>query len=523
MDTRTLPAAFEQAATWHPDRPAFVQGGSEPERGYTYREGYEAAARFAAALVDAGVESGDRVAFLSRTTVEHAVGYFGTQMAGAIPVTLHIREAAATIADMLDVVTPTVVAFQPRFGDLLATAAERADTLDNASWVAFDRYEADPIPAFAVPYSVFVEAPSDAASDAVDSVTVGPDDVAFVNFSSGTTGTPKGVVHTHEEAVEGAHLGQYKMRVRGGERYLVQATPSFIGWSMLLYPVVNTAATGVFLERWSPEAVLSATEAHELDLLLLVSTQWRRVLDADVEAYDVSSVRHAIYTGEPISLDRLTDIRERVCEQVYTVYSSTEALNAGTVLFPEAVDESTLGTVGKPVTNVDLRLVEPDSKDPEAVVEHGEVGEIIMRGPPVAERLWAPVGGTDILFHEDGWWFSGDLGRLDSDRNLVLEGRADNMIVSGGINVYPEGVERELERHPDVREALVVGVNDEQWGQAVKAYLVAREDLTRETVEEWCRANDSLANYQRPRYYEFVSSLPRTASGKLDRSGVDGA
>lgn len=516
MDTRTLPAALGQVAEWYPNRTAFVQAGGDLSRRYTYAEVYATAAQFANSLHSAGVSPGERVAFLSQTTVEHAVAYLGTQLAGAIPATLHVREAPATIGAMLDHVAPKVLVFQPEFGELVDDTKETTES-DIELSVYFDHRESIQVPDFGVPYSRFV---ADASTNP-PAVDVAPDDVAFINFSSGTTGMPKSIVHTQEEAIEGAHLGQYKLRIRSGGTYLIQATPSFIGWSMLLFPTVNTGSTGVFLERWSPEAVLEAMETYELDLLLLVSTQWRHVLAENPAKYDTSSVTHAIYTGEPINTDLLSQIQEQICEDVYTVYSSTEALNAGTVLFPEEVTESTLGSVGKPVPNVDLRLVDPETSNPEAVVDCGEVGEVLLRGPPVAESIWNPTPETSGLFHEDGWWISGDLGRVGPDGNLHLVGRTDNMIVSGGINIYAEGVERELERHPEIREALIVGVPDKQWGETVKAYVVTEADLTAEALEEWCQESYRLADYQRPRYYEFVTSLPRTASGKLDRNAVD--
>jgi acyl-CoA synthetase (AMP-forming)/AMP-acid ligase II len=519
MDTRTLPAAFEQAADWRPDEPAFLQAG-DPERRYTYREAYEAASRFGNALRGAGVEPGDRVAFLSETTVEHAVAYFGSQLAGAIPVTLHVREAVQTIQAMLERVEPAALVFQPRYADTVEAVRDAFGSL--SAVVCFDETDSETgsesrVPEGGRPYSDFVD---DSATIPPD-LSVAPDDVAFINFSSGTTGTPKGIVHTHAEAIEGAHLGQYKLGVDAGGTYLIQATPSFIGWSMLLFPTLNTGATGVFLENWSAESVLEATERHALDLLLLVSTQWRRILEAGVDNCDTSSISHAIYTGEPIDTTLLEQIREHVSEDVYTVYSSTEALNAGTVLFPDQVSPATLESVGRPAPNTELRLVEPGSKDPEATVPEGDIGEVILRGPPVAERVWRPRPETEGLFHEDGWWFSGDLGCVGPEGNLVLKGRADNMIKTGGINVYAEGVERELERHAAVEEALVVGVTDEKWGEAVKAYVVSTEaNLTPEAIDEWCRSNEALANYQRPRHYEFVESLPRTASGKLDRDSL---
>lgn len=509
MDTRTLVSALSWASEWYPNSEAFIQ--AERELRLTYVEVEEAARGVATILADAGVGASDRVAFLCRTTVEHAIGFFGVQMLGGIPVTLHVRESPGVLRDLADHIDPAVLVYQSEFRDEAKSLQDdpvnrilELGQLDDASNRGGDCSLID--------RACMVD-------KSVPDVDVLPEDVAFIALSSGTTGRPKGVVHTHEEAIEGAHLGQYKLGVQNHGTYLVQATPSFIGWAMLLFPIVNTAATAVFLERWDPERVLWIVDRESLDLLLLVSTQWRQVLQADPAQFDTSSVRNAIYTGEPIGKNRLKEIRSNVCERVYTVYSSTEALNVGTALFPEQVTQETLGSVGRPVPNTDLRLVNPDSRDPDDRVDRGEIGEVVMRGPSVASQLW-DSDRVDDPFHEDGWWFSGDLAHVGDDGNLYLVGRSDNMIISGGIKIYPEYVEKVLEENPHLEEAAVIGMPDDQWGERVTAFVVADDDFSADSLDEWCLNHENLSNYQRPREYKSVSDLPRTNTGKLDRTSL---
>jgi fatty-acyl-CoA synthase len=211
-------------------------------------------------------------------------------------------------------------------------------------------------------------------------------------------------------------------------------------------------------------------------------------------------------------------VTAQICENVYTAYGTSEMM-VGTVLFPEEVTEETLGSIGRPVPSLEARVIEPDSRDPDAEVEDGEDGELIVRGPMVSNDLWDNPEKERSIFHEEGWFFTGDLAVVEEEY-IYLKGRADNMIISGGINIYAENVEHTLEKHPEVYEAAVVGVPHEKWGEAVKAFVVTSGQLTGDDLEEWCVENDELADYQRPREYEFREKLPRTNTGKKNRSAL---
>jgi len=296
---------------------------------------------------------------------------------------------------------------------------------------------------------------------------------------------------------------------------------SFIGWPMHVFTFGSIGATVVLLEEWTPEPVPDLIEEAGVTYVILTPTQWRQLLEAGLDEANTSTLDRVGYAGEPISESLFRRLRSDVCEQVLSIYGGTEIMNAGTVLFPDEVTPETLASIGRPAPNVDVRIVAPGESDPSLERDPGEVGEIIVRGPAVAETVWRDEETTDALFHEDGWWFSGDLGQVRENGHLYVEGRVDNMIISGGMNVYAEVVEGILEGHPDVLAVAVVGTDHEEWGTAVKAVVrPAREDLTAEDLDAWCRDHEALADYQRPREYAVPEDLPRTATGKIDREAL---
>lgn len=510
-DTRTLKHTVEQVATWYPEKTAFVQAFED--RRVTFAEADARMRRIANGLADHGVGHGDRVAILADPSIEHAVTFFGAQKLGAVPSTLHVRESPATLAEMVRDLGARAVVFDHAYADV----AERLDGDDNDVGVCVEYGAAGDGSSFAIPLADF-EADAD---DAEPDVEVTPDGVAFVNFSSGTTGRPKGIVHTHEEAVEACHNGQYMFSSTDRDTLLNASTPSFIAWKILTFPIVSVGGTVVFMGDWQPDRVADVVDAEAVTLLNLVPTQWKMVAQHGLDAEKFASLRMAGYGGEPMGVELFEQLREHVSERVTAQFGTTETINSGLCLLPHRVTEEALESIGRPAPNVDVRIVDPDTRDPADEVDRGEVGELIVRGPAVAERVWNDPEKTAEIFHEDGWWLSGDLAERRADGNVYLRGRTDNMIISGGINIYAEGVEAVVEGHPAVAECAVIGVPDEEWGERVTAYVVTDDDdLTAADLDEWCLESDDLSDYQRPRAYEFVDDLPRTNTGKLNRAGL---
>lgn len=509
-DTRTLKATFNQLAEWKPEHTAFVQAFEDQE--YTYGEANRRAKRIANTFRDVGLGKGDRVAILSRATVDHAIAYFALHKLGAIPATLHTREAPNVVHGMVEDIDADVVLFESQFTELVEPLVDADPSI--TEYMTFGR--SDEQPAFSANLADEAMAVESTEPDA----SVEPDDTAFLAFSSGTTGRPKAIVHTHETAIEAAHLGQYQYRPTDRDALLMPHSPSFIGWHTMGLPIYNVGGKTVFVKEWNPEAIVEVMSTEEISICFLVPTQWKMILQEDVEEYDLN-VRLAGYAGEALDPELFRRLQASITENFFTLYGLSETINTGTALQPYNVDESTLASVGKPLANVDLRIIEPTTHDPDATVERGEIGEVIVRGPSVAKEIWNDPATTEEQFHEDGWVFTGDLGRIGKEHNLYLEGRTDNMIISGGINIHAEGVEGVVERHPDIVECAVIGVPHETWNEAVKAYVVpSDEDITPEELDEWCKANDDLGDYQRPRQWEIVEALPRTNTGKLDRSAL---
>jgi fatty-acyl-CoA synthase len=344
------------------------------------------------------------------------------------------------------------------------------------------------------------------------------DDMAYINFSSGTTGLPKPLVTRHGQITEMLHIEAGGATEEG--RVLNAFGTGFMGWENVTLTNVAVGATTVF-HSGEIERVGELVEREALTRVSLITTPWRILLQSgELDAHDVESVESVGVSGEPITPELYRELCETVTENVGTGYGLTETMGSGTSLPARLIDEETIESVGKPGLSCDVRIIEPRSRDPDATVPDGEVGEVLIIGPSVCTEAYDDPEKTEELFHEDGWVFTGDRGYLE-DGFLYLQGRADNMIISGGINVYAERVERVLDTHPVVAEVAVVGTPHERWGEAVKAYVVpADPEATADALDEWCRDSDDLADYQRPREYEFVERLPRNNAGKLDRAAL---
>lgn len=509
-NTHTLKATMNQAANSYPEKEVFVQAFSE-ERRYTYAEFDEAVRRAANAYLEAGLKKGDRIVFLSDNIVEHAVAYFGALRIGVVPANLHTREAVNVNQTLVEELDPGILVFQRQYSDAAEQFHDEVDGLDMV--VALDY--AEDAPAFAEGYSELVAGTSTVEPD----VDIEPGDDAFINFTSGTTGKPKGLVRSNIDAVEFIHTATYIYQSDRTDVYLNPFGTGFIGWPLKMFSCLSMGATAVCMSDFQPARVPELIENEGVTYTIITPTMWKLILrHGDTEAHDLSSLDRVGYAGEAISADIYKQIQEEFTENVLTVYGGTDP-GFVTVLFPKEVTDQALKSVGRPVVNHDLRIVKPQSQDPTATVERGEIGEVITRGPSRADRVWNRPEKTEEIYDEEGWWYGGDLGRIGDDGNLYLEGRVDNMIITGGVNVYAEAVETVLETHPGIRDVAIVGVSDEKWGERVTAYVVPSDDeLTPDDIEQWCRDNDDLGDYERPRAFHLQEELPRNNTGKIDRS-----
>jgi acyl-coenzyme A synthetase/AMP-(fatty) acid ligase len=241
------------------------------------------------------------------------------------------------------------------------------------------------------------------------------------------------------------------------------------------------------------------------------------LLGENPENYDLTSLQRVGYAGEPMDLATMVQIRGKFCSSVINTYGTTETGSWGGCTVMQAEDyanEDKIESVGRPAAGVDIRIIAP-AGPVDGVLPAGEQGEVIISGPSVADSIWEQPEVARRIF--DGcWWRSGDMGFIDEDGYLFLQGRIDDMIISGGINVLPTQVEEAVLSHPSVNECVVIGLPSDKWGQQITAFVVAETGLTAE--ELFKHVEDSgLASYKKPREFRFRDQLPRGNTGKVNR------
>lgn len=452
------------------------------------------------------VGQGDRIAFLCNPSVEHAVLWNGANKAGCLVSNLHTRVAPDVLQYCIDELRPRVLVIDLAFGDLYRERVRDSISTE----IEYVVTTGDPIDG-EIAHTDLITGQSAEEPD----VLVHPNDVTAVLWTSGTTGLPKGWCHTSRGLV----LKSLKTNhVSRNARYPVIYDPGFAAWWATTVPAFVKGAGVFFLADWDTSQFLRLIEERALTNASLVPTMWREILRRDdFDDFDLGSLERVGASGERLDANTLEMIKDRVCEQVSNAYAATE-VNV-TEIRDDELSGDRIQSVGRPTTGTLVRVV-PEGGNPDEQLPPGEVGEIIVKGEDCAVWAWGNTAKTDDVFR-DGWWYSGDLGYKDEDGYLFLEGRADFMILSKGIKVYPVPVEERLNAHPDVVEAAVVGVDDDEYGQKVTAVVSRSDAVSADELDEWCLESDALARHERPREYHFVEGeLPRTATEKLDRATV---
>jgi len=487
----------------HPDGLAFADDtGVE----LTWRE-FEDRSTAVAESFASDLRHRDRVAFLCETGVETVVAWNGAIKAGAITSFAHTQSSPETIRYTIDHFDPSILVISETHSDFVndrivddLTSDPTVMVLGSASY----SYEQS--------LSEFVETTDSVTPDTY----VDESDIGAVIWTSGTTGRPKGWCHTYRNLrTKSGDLGVIIQR--SGTR-MSQTMPSLGGWYKTVIATLLAGSSLVLLKDWEATRWLSFVEEYSVTHGSMVPTMWREVLQHDVDSYDLSSLKGVLCLGEKVEPQTLRRIRSQVCENVMNAYASTEV--DVSILENEEFTEDRLGSVGKPSGGTRVRIIEEDQA-PDATVPTGEIGEVIVKASDRPVWAWHRSEVVEEEF-TDGWWYSGDLGYKDEEGYLYLEGRKDFMIKSKGVKVFPSPIEGVLNDHPGVKEAVVVGVDDEEYGEKVTA-LVRRSDstVTADELDEACLESDAIARFERPREYRFIDfEIPRTPSQKIDRQSA---
>ena len=488
------------------DKVAIVQPGPDGhEFRQTWAELDERSNRVANALAAAGVGAEDRVAFLDKNGFEYFEVLFGCAKLNAVTVNINWRLAPPEVAWIADNAEATVFLFGAEFADEIDKI--RGDLAHAETFVCLgpdDRFES---------YEAWL---SDDTSD--PGVEPAGDDVAFQLYSSGTTGLPKGVMLSNDNLFA---LLPDASEIWGFTPEMVSmvAMPLFhIGGSGWAMAGMFNGGTSVIIRDLDPAALIDLIGKERITHGFLVPAVFQFMLMMpNVDEGDYSSLEMLVYGASPITEEVLAASVKKFGCKFAQAYGLTETTGAIVTLAPEDHDpdgpnKHRLRSCGKPNSNVEMRIVDPDTGQE---VPQGEVGEIIVRTNQNMVGYWRNEEGTKNAFTDDGWFRTGDAGYVDEDGYLYIHDRMKDMIVSGGENVYPAEVENALMKHPGIGDVAVIGVPDDKWGEVGKAMVVKAggQDPTEEEILAFAR--EHLAGFKIPKSVDFIDEIPRNPTGKM--------
>lgn len=499
-----------ERARLSPDREAlvFVPTGAR----LTYAELDARAWRLALALTGPlGLRPGDRLGLLAHNSIEFVAAVFAAAKSGVVLVPLSTR---ATPKELEGIVTDSGMRALVYEGAFVETVSALRTTISLERWVALDAdHRSDDKDTTLGPLLEGVSKESVQAATAA-SRTLGrpdPESPLFLLYTSGTTGAPKGVVVPHRMVAWNACNTALCWQLREDDVSPV-FTPLYHagGLGAFLLPIFAAGGAIVLHRGFDPAEVWRTIERERCTVVLGVPTIWKLLADApEFASTDLSHVRWLISGGAPLP---------RVIIDAYQArgvtfkqgYGMTEV---GVNCFSMSVEESVrkAGSIGRPLMFTQARCVDEAGRD----VPEDEVGELWLRGPHVCNGYWNNPEATRASLDADGWFHTGDLAKRDADGFFTIAGRRKDMIISGGVNVYPAEIEAALAAHPGVADAAVVGIPHETWGEVGVAFVVRAPGTSAGSDELASHLLRSLAKYKLPREFVFVAALPRTPYGKV--------
>lgn len=503
MEHVTLSHIVARALRRHGDRIAIVDG----DRTVSFAELERDSLALAGALEALGCRAGDRIALLLHNRAAFIEVECAVLRAGLVKVPINNRLTAAEVASVLLDCGARVLFAET---DLAAPVLQRLHELPALRTVV----TIDPHPG-ATEYASLLgcEAPSMLGREIASS------DLCMIRYSGGTTGRPKGIMHTQGSLAAIALSVIREYGLTRDDRFLQVGHLSH-GQNFVWPGLLASGARLAMMRRFDADGVLAAIERERITRLHLVPTMVAAVLDSPLMGQvDVSSLRNFVYASAPMPIERVRRLRQAFDCRISQTYTLSESAVISTTLTPEDHDPALptfraerLASCGREALDVQLRIVDERFAD----LPDGEIGEIALLSPGNMSGYWNQPELTARVLR-DGWVLSGDLAYRDADGYVYLVDRKDDKIITGALNVYPKEVEDVLYAHPAVREVAVAGIPDERWGEAITAFVSLRPGCALSEAEllEHCRGR--LADYKRPRRVIFLEDLPKTSVGKLSR------
>ena len=509
-----LALMFHAAA--HPDKEAVVEYGEHGVRRLTWGELDATINRLAGALVARGVTGGGRVALMLPNGVEYLIAQQALARIGGTAVQIGYRSKPAEIAYILNNAEPKATLLHASFIDAMREARAQAGGKGGPMVVVGGEGKVAEGDATDWDRALAASSPEVPAR----AQTKGGDGGGVIVYTSGTTGKPKGANRSWKKTgFESVADMILQVGMTADDRHLVvcplyhSAAPAFVA------VMASLGATIVLMNHFEPEGALDIIQRERITCTLMVPTMLIRITNlpkATLAKYDTSSLRWVMSGAAPLSTDAARRFMEQFGPKLWNFYGATET---GLVTLAGPGDHVTRpGTIGKMMRGNEIRLLDEHGHQ----VKQGEIGELYARNSTLISGYHKNDEATKSSQRE-GFFSVGDMGRLDADGYYYLESRKHDMVISGGVNIYPREIEDHLNTHPAILEVAVIGLPDPEWGETLAAFVVVRdgETIDANEVMEYCRTH--LADFKRPRKVTFLAELPRNPTGKILKRELRGS
>lgn len=519
---KSLPEYFRDIAVTAHDKVAISFYGYD----MTYKELDEAIDSFAAGLLKLGMEKGDRIALYMANCPQFVISTLGTLRAGGIVVPLNsmfkqaeleyeLNDCGAAILVTLDYLFPEVDKIKDRIKLKNIIVASLWDYMPKKPVLPLPSEMKEPKKTFSETID-FLELLHESPKQVVFK-TIDLKDVAILQYTGGTTGLPKGAIGTHYTLAHNT-IGSSKWFRYTGDDIHMAVVPLFhvLGLIGVLGHTLATGGRIVIMVRFTPETLAQAIEYYKATVWITSTTMVIAMLDwPNIHKYDLSSLRITWFGGQTMPGEVMRRLRQLLPNTIIGEgYGLSETFTSGGAVTP--LDRPKPGFIGIPNISTDIKIVDLETGTKE--LEPGEEGEIITKGPGQMIGYWHNPEATNKTIR-DGWFYTGDIGKMDEEGYIKIIGRTKELIKCSGYSVFPTEVEDLLYKHPGVMEVSVIGIPDSYRGETIKAFIVLKPEyrgrVSEEEIIEWAKGN--MATYKRPRIVEFRDELPKSGAGKILR------